>query len=1098
MSFRERRSVVVASLTLTVLAAGLSLSVQPALSPSRADAVEPDDSPLVRADPASAKATALATGRRVEDLSRADGYNAVYAEPDGTWTAETTSEPIRAKNGSGDWAPIDTTLVERNGRLEPKNSAADVSLSNGGDRGFAKAAPLETVDTQAGTMTWQWPSDLPEPVVDGATATYVDAVPGGGDLVVIATATGFTHNVVLHEPPAADAPPVELTVPVTTPGAELRETADGALVVKTNDAGHETLAAAPAPVMWDSSDTTAASPDPAVKEVDAHLVDTSAGGKIVLTPDAGFLNDPATVYPVTIDPTFSVNATADTWVMREGYTSSQSSSLELRAGTYDGTHLARSFLKFPGFSVWGGEDITAAAFSLRNFSSGSCAMGAIRASRIMQSWDPNTLTWGNQPDVTYTYAGQESTAYGYDSSCPAGNAEFSITDMVKLWAAYDPQAGRGASNQGIRLSAVTETNPNSWRRYRSTEWTTAEQRPLLKVNWTDNTPPPAPTVSSLNVTDGEYADPLPPAHAFSLATSDAKVSRLLIVKDGGAQEAISASGGKASYPWSPGFGEHTLSVVAEDPAGNRSPATTVSFSVREFVQLDAPTTLAELTLAAGEVRSTDVAPIPDVSWDDVESLFGFLDAGEWTPGQAGSVSVADARGTFPTTPAVSWTTDQSPTTGSRENVSVALDFDDRIRLRNNAATTGVSVALVITGWWRLDPMSAEDDAENAEDELEQVDDPGDSSGDGDEVDSSTTQTCTTTDDPTVVFCESAIQPEQAPSLPVTATTAQTNATASAAEYDPWPDTPSCEDKTRQFTGWTTSRFKACNYSYRKGKMYIVSRSGAKKVGEWEYALWQNVWLGHLTRRMAMNEKLWLIKQSGALKGMPMTAQLNYDCNPNCADPDVGAKLRTVELAPGLYEANIWLSFVSEIPHDGAAKPGGGALDSMIYTSVSWSAAGAVSPGRAGFPRSNIIRCDNEFYFSQRAGCRFIAAEPTLILYRRGEGIDEAAEWYKYFQDNIYAWGKYKSTWFTRAEPWEKKKNRNKACSGFKKTKSCDEFPFAVTKQGCWTNGGVDRSCTPGDVLLKHNTRAGAKLGAFLRRNRILRSDPQEQFYVRIK
>ena len=67
--------------------------------------------------------------------------------------------------------------------------------------------------------------------------------------------------------------------------AELRETADGALVVKTNDAGHETLAAAPAPVMWDSSDTTTASPDPAVEEVDAHVVDTSAGGKIVAAQD---------------------------------------------------------------------------------------------------------------------------------------------------------------------------------------------------------------------------------------------------------------------------------------------------------------------------------------------------------------------------------------------------------------------------------------------------------------------------------------------------------------------------------------------------------------------------------------------------------------------------------------------------------------------------------------------------------------------------------------------------------------------------------------------------------------------------------------------
>lgn len=180
-------------------------------------------------------------------------------------------------------------------------------------------------------------------------------------------------------------------------------------------------------------------------------------------------------------------------------------------------------------------------------------------------------------------------------------------------------------------------------------------------------------------------------------------------------------------------------------------------------------------------------------------------------------------------------------------------------------------------------------------------------------------------------------------------------------------------------------------------------------------------------------------------------------------------------------------------------------DVRLYTSAYWLVAAvgyhpAVS-NKGFFPTSNMIRCDNKSYFHQSPGCRLPAAEPTFVLYRKGEGVDEAAKWYKHFQENIYPWGTSNTTWFTRAEKWERRKNRRKACSGFVKsapTKSCDEFPFAVTKQGCYTNNGEENSCTPGDVDLDHNVRAGAKLGAFLRRNRILRSEPDEQFYVRIK
>ena len=91
---------------------------------------------------------------------------------------------------------------------------------------------------------------LPEPVLEGATATYPDVVPGG-DLVVTATSTGFTHNVVLRERPTK---PVAFTIPVAAQGAELAQDPSGGLQVAT-PAG-KTLVEAPAPVTWDASETS--------------------------------------------------------------------------------------------------------------------------------------------------------------------------------------------------------------------------------------------------------------------------------------------------------------------------------------------------------------------------------------------------------------------------------------------------------------------------------------------------------------------------------------------------------------------------------------------------------------------------------------------------------------------------------------------------------------------------------------------------------------------------------------------------------------------------------------------------------------------------
>lgn len=410
--------------------------------------------------------TAQASGHAVEDLSQRTEYGRVFANPDGSWTSDSTTEPERVQDDQGVWHDLDTDLVSRDGGLAPAVAATDVVFSDGGDKVFAAMT-----DDRGKRLEWRWPTILPAPVVDGDTVTYADALPGVGDLVVTATATGFTHNIVIPEMPAD---PVSVTIPVATRGAELVENPTGEVEIQTVDG--DTLVAAARPLMWDSSEN--AGGDPVVKPIATDIGETASGvPTLILDPAESFLTNPDTVYPVVVDPSFTINPSGDTWVQTPNYTSSQNGSTELKVGTYDGGgHKARSFLKFDGGnSKWAGVKVLSADLKLRNYYSGSCTGSAIRVNRITESWSVSGITWGNQPS-TGSMSADYNPAKGYTSSCAEGDATWDVTEIVQAWA-------DGGANHGFRVKAVDETSIHTWRRYRSANYGTTGQRPRLIVSY---------------------------------------------------------------------------------------------------------------------------------------------------------------------------------------------------------------------------------------------------------------------------------------------------------------------------------------------------------------------------------------------------------------------------------------------------------------------------------------------------------------------------------------------------------------------------------------------------------------------------------------
>lgn len=460
------------------------------------------------AAPAADAPAAQAVDTRTEIVSERTDSTTTWANADGTTTVETYTGPIRVKQSDGGWRSIDTTLVAEDGVVRPKTAAADISFSGGGS-----GEPLAEVSRGGRTLGLDWPGKLPEPRLDGPTAVYPDAVEGG-DLVVTALKEGFSHSVVLHERPDG---PVSYRLPVSAEGLTLHETDDERL--RWSDSKGRTVATAPLPVMWGSGEKRASGEPEDLAAIDVTVERNADTGDqvLVLEPDEEFLADPDLEYPVTIDPTDSLlGPVTDTWVQYDDYLTSQRGSTELKAGTYNGTEKARSYLKFD-VAKYADKHVLDTDLRLYSYYSSTCSTAGAgnQVRRITSSWDPSAITWAEQPTTTSTGAVTSTAAKGYNSTCPAGHVSWDIDGIVQAWADGQP-------NHGVRIAAVDETDPLTWRRYHSANQTdgshNAAYEPSLTVTY-NSKPGTATAVSPLS---GTYTSDTTPTLSAKATDADAQ------------------------------------------------------------------------------------------------------------------------------------------------------------------------------------------------------------------------------------------------------------------------------------------------------------------------------------------------------------------------------------------------------------------------------------------------------------------------------------------------------------------------------------------------------------------------------------------------
>lgn len=418
--------------------------------------------------PEPAKAVA-AVGSPTELMELRSDSSRSFVNADGSLTTEFFAAPRWAKV-DGEWVDVDATLTKSGQGWAPRASVVPMAFGDG--------SLVGRIGSPGRSLTLRWPTALPQPQVVGSTLTYPEVLPGV-DLRVEVTGWSFREVWVLKSAAAAKAVR-SLVLDVTGDGITL--IADGKGGVRGVSPTGATVVRAGAPMMWDAAapaldgDAASAAPQlptaaiPSLEEgARAHPVGLqAAASRLSLVPDQKFLQDPARVYPVMVDPDFSVSASS--WAMVDqaypgvaypNWSNGTSTSPGQGVGYQNYSAWSRKRLLFSfNTSSLSGVGVTRATFAATGVHSATCAAAYPTELWKVDAFGSST-TWNTQP-AWRAWQDTRYSRFGYRvSGCdaPTGRVEWSATNAVK------DQVAAGQPYTYLGLRAPDENNALQWKRF---------------------------------------------------------------------------------------------------------------------------------------------------------------------------------------------------------------------------------------------------------------------------------------------------------------------------------------------------------------------------------------------------------------------------------------------------------------------------------------------------------------------------------------------------------------------------------------------------------------------------------------------------------
>ena len=226
----------------------------------------------------------------------------VVGDEPGEFTTISSPSPINYQDASGAWLPIDLSLTSDGlGHVRPTVGPVDLRLAT-----LASAADLAKIEVGPGmSASFSLAGALPVPgIVDDAAVNYLSVLPAAS-LRLESTPAGVKEQLILASPLATNV----FEFPLDLVGLMAAEEADGSIAYR-DAAGHIQLRTPPG---WaeDASGALAGGRGALTGDVDFDLVESAGGLRLRVTVDRAWLDDPARVDPVTVDPTWSVGAQAN-------------------------------------------------------------------------------------------------------------------------------------------------------------------------------------------------------------------------------------------------------------------------------------------------------------------------------------------------------------------------------------------------------------------------------------------------------------------------------------------------------------------------------------------------------------------------------------------------------------------------------------------------------------------------------------------------------------------------------------------------------------------------------------------------------------------
>ncbi len=472
------------------VAAALVLSVLPVLPTgvlALAAAAEASAGP---GDEPTASAQAQASGEPVEVTADRTEYSTTLANPDGSFTLTQSTTPQRVKEKDGGWGAVDPVLERRtDGRIAPKGAVVDLSFSGGGS-----GSDMIRLGKDGRSVTLGWAGALPQPTLDGATATYPNVF-DGVDLQLTATAEGYREVLVVRTPKAAQNPALDqVKLAASGDGLSVVPGAGGGLRAIDDDGN--AVFRGPAGQMWDSAGDGSSGPQTQLTRTGAAALtvghpqdDPSQPGKgdstavlpvrvddgtVAVHPDLDLLRGKDTVYPVYIDPSVGLGVSERTKLSSDGdkFWMFDGDKGVGKCGTADGYYCGggyvdRMYFEFAPTKL-AGKHVLDATFRARETWSFNCDKHPVDLVRT------DNISEGTR------WPGPKQLDLMGDQDVSAGRGDLCSPDQPDKWIEFNDNSKESDENLTstvrsfadgkfsrltLMLRAKDESDPRAWKRF---------------------------------------------------------------------------------------------------------------------------------------------------------------------------------------------------------------------------------------------------------------------------------------------------------------------------------------------------------------------------------------------------------------------------------------------------------------------------------------------------------------------------------------------------------------------------------------------------------------------------------------------------------